>query len=1479
MNASSIFILKSSTYFRAAFIVAASVFLAQSLRAQSLVISEIHYNPLDAAIPPGSVNIEDGDEFEFLEIRNDGASAFDLNGCSISGGVTFSFSSSLVLDPGESVVVVENDAMFPVRYPWVTNIAGQYSGKLSNGGETVVLHNSSGTPIFSVAYDDENGWPESADGDGRSLMFSSPGGDPNDPVNWCASAELHGSPTAMGTCHFVDVVLNEVLAHSDPPLEDAIELYNTSGAAVDLNGWYLSDDFINPKKYQITGTTIGTDGYTVIYEYQFNAGSNPFALSSLGDELILTAPFPDENRLRLVDSLDFDATATDVSVGRFPNGSGDFTTLASLTFGTTNPSTVAEFRSGGGAANSTPKIGPVVINEIMYHPHQDNDAQYEYIELLNVSDDTWDISGWVLDGVNYTNPPGTFIAPGEFLVVCADHAAISNLYGIANVAGDWPGVLQNGGERLDLMTDEGAVIDSVRYNDREPWPVGADGYGPSLERLRSAEDGDTYINWGASSIGTGWQYVAVTQSVTSAGSDELKFWLDHEGKCTIDDVSLQPLGGGSERISNGDFESGGTDWSCLGNHNSSRVESGAGRGGSKGLVLVGNFTRMLINKEAFIYFGDNVSNHAASDGFSLVPGNYVLSFWLLRGPQGMNLSAFFDDTEFACQLCSYGTPGDVNSVNTGLSPLGVADVDAESNVVATTDTNIVRARLEGVYAGASVKLYYRNVTSSSYQYSDVHYAELTMADNGVFPDITAGDGEYAVSVPAVGSEWSIVRYHVEAVATNGVTARSPGKSNPTEDYGYWVQDDPVQTVVPNWHVFSDGSPVVYSNSFRCCAVSPEGDVYTDVRVRHRGDVPSELPETMGVALRMNRGNPVDTFFAKNQEGINFRHRINDSVYWYSRVVNEFLAYHLQKKLGLVTAYHRHACLWMNGEPFITIELESPETGFLDLHDLDNDDYLSRVGNAGRRFIDGDENLDNFDDVLDFFENVSGAALNEGVRTNLWYENIRYSQAQISIVSSVSQYFNWNMFQHRGVSDLRWTQYPWDSDKTFISAFGSIDVTEIHPYYTTPDHPDIWNASSSRLLSSVLFYPENSIYTLPYRYRHQMTLWRLCHTLFATTYINSFLDNLEAELSPAYVEIGVDTKYLEAAVDRAKAFTLDRRDFLMNGSWSDKDTNVWDAAGVYDPCGVVISEIMYDPALGGEYLELYNKGSNTIDLSWWLLCAGDESYRLPHGTMLAPASELVIVDTFSVLTNNYPELNSTNTIERYPGMPIWDWPMTFLSATEYSTRVVDLPSLTLPNAGAAIEIYDLCSNLVDSVTYSAVAPWPLTQGTALELVSADLDNALPSSWRSSFVGGTPAALNTAGEDLDGDGLIDSWEVQINADINLVSPGDDGDGDLLTNEREFVLGTDPTVDDALSALIDIGIENGEVFVGFNTIPVVGAGYDFYSDRLYTLEQTESLQPMVWTKVINFVELPGNGNPVVYTNGVPAEQMFYRYKVRLE
>ena len=431
----------------------------------------------------------------------------------------------------------------------------------------------------------------------------------------------------------------------------------------------------------------------------------------------------------------------------------------------------------------------------------------------------------------------------------------------------------------------------------------------------------------------------------------------------------------------------------------------------------------------------------------------------------------------------------------------------------------------------------------------------------------------------------------------------------------------------------------------------------------------------------------------------------------------------------------------------------------------------------------------------------------------------------------------------------------------------------------------------QLLGKSLFFPEDSSDTLPYRYRQQMTLWRLCQTLFTTNYIGPQLDQLQQQLVPAYGQIGVSVATLTQTVVNVKTFIAARRDFLFNGAWSDKMTNIWASASAYAPSNVVINEIMYHPLTGGQYVELYNRGSRPIDLSWWALQAGSQSYHLPQGTMLGATSYLVVAHAEANLTNSYVELGAPDTmVQRYQATPLWDWPIAWTSATEYASRVVELPQLSLPNTGATITLFDLGSNVINTVTYGSSAPWPPDTGAALELIDPSWDNSVASSWRASSVIGTPGGPNAAALDQDGDGMPDAWEQQIVkassgrtnafANVSQVLPWDDFDGDGIPNIVEFMAGTDPTVRDANRLSVDIEKTNGQVRVRFNTIPATGAVYGLFQGRYYTLENsTNVVAASNWAAVTNFVDLLGSGTSLTFTNPSPAGAGFYRSAIRLQ
>jgi hypothetical protein len=141
-----------------------------------------------------------------------------------------------------------------------------------------------------------------------------------------------------------DVVINEVMATNtktvtDPKgeFDDWIELYNKSNAAVNLSGWYISDDATKRKKWQIlTGTSIPANGYLIIWADEDSSQNTAtslhanFKLSASGEDILLS-----QKDSSIADQMVFGAQKADISYARRPNGTGNFVTQTP-TFGTNN---------------------------------------------------------------------------------------------------------------------------------------------------------------------------------------------------------------------------------------------------------------------------------------------------------------------------------------------------------------------------------------------------------------------------------------------------------------------------------------------------------------------------------------------------------------------------------------------------------------------------------------------------------------------------------------------------------------------------------------------------------------------------------------------------------------------------------------------------------------------------------------------------------------------------------------------------------------------------------------------------------------------------------------------------------------------------------------------------------------------------------------------------------------------------------------
>jgi len=383
--------------------------------------------------------------------------------------------------------------------------------------------------ILSFTYKD--GWYDQTDGQGFSLTIRASANieDPNiyaDKDSWRASVYSGGSPGYDDSGLLPEpgsVVINEVLAHSHAGLPDWIELYNTTNMPIDISGWYLSDSDAQRAKYRIApGTVLEPFGYTVFYEDTNFGEFSPdpgrivgFALSENGDQIYLTSA-KNGTLTGYWQEQDFGPSETGVSIGRYYKAS------------TGNYNFVALSAPTPGRPNAYPKVGPIVINEIMYNPAS-ADQKAEYIELLNITDtpvtlfDSVEALPWTFtDGIDFTfpdNPPVT-VPPHGYVLIIKDWATFMAAYPDISIGtivlGPYDGKLSNAGEKIELAkpgdVDEFGIrqyirIDRVNYSDGshpqdcpggiDLWPTTADGGGASLTRIDPRRYGNDPNNWTA----------------------------------------------------------------------------------------------------------------------------------------------------------------------------------------------------------------------------------------------------------------------------------------------------------------------------------------------------------------------------------------------------------------------------------------------------------------------------------------------------------------------------------------------------------------------------------------------------------------------------------------------------------------------------------------------------------------------------------------------------------------------------------------------------------------------------------------------------------------------------------------------------------------------------------------------------------------------------------------------------------------------
>ena len=181
---------------------------------------------------------------------------------------------------------------------------------------------------------------------------------------------------------------------------------------------------------------------------------------------------------------------------------------------------------------STPALSPigqVVINEIMYSPAQPDS---QFIELYNNSStQTFDLSGWQLQGLGYTFPAGSVIGPNAFVVLVANRSGFSAAYGgTIPIFDAFTGRLSANGQTIlliqpGLIPAANVVVAGVRYGSGPPWPNGANATGSSLQLVDPQQDNWRAGNWASTFPPATSSPGAANQALTSLAPFQ-PLWLN-----------------------------------------------------------------------------------------------------------------------------------------------------------------------------------------------------------------------------------------------------------------------------------------------------------------------------------------------------------------------------------------------------------------------------------------------------------------------------------------------------------------------------------------------------------------------------------------------------------------------------------------------------------------------------------------------------------------------------------------------------------------------------------------------------------------------------------------------------------------------------------------------------------------------------------------------------------------------------------------
>lgn len=376
--------------------------------------------------------------------------------------------------------------------------------KLANEGELIALFDLDGSTAIDIRTfgAQKKGISEGRFPDGSETL-----------------AQFPRSPTpgAANVIPFSDIRLHEIVLRSSQ--DQAVELWNNTDQDQWIGGWWLSTDTLEPRQYRLPASTvIPAGGFLVLTaeDLQKSAvGGRPLILDPVRSKSLILSVADTAGALSgLQNEVKLNPTDPQQSQGGY---------LTS--FGWESPLLTEKTL---GASNALPRVGPLVISEIHYHPTSTSEQEHdqEFLELQNVTgasltltDASQSTNVWHIRNAVSFNLPASLVIPAQGFVILVGFDPETNLvnttsfrtrFGVPSevpVLGPWEGQLDNSGDTIELNRPGVPVgdrvpriaVDRVAYRDLPPWPLQADVQGPglgySLQRRGVQSYGNEPTNW------------------------------------------------------------------------------------------------------------------------------------------------------------------------------------------------------------------------------------------------------------------------------------------------------------------------------------------------------------------------------------------------------------------------------------------------------------------------------------------------------------------------------------------------------------------------------------------------------------------------------------------------------------------------------------------------------------------------------------------------------------------------------------------------------------------------------------------------------------------------------------------------------------------------------------------------------------------------------------------------------------------------